>query len=201
LLNRYYVIDNFFDNPQGLVEVALESVKDQKPAGNYAGLTSPKAYLGLQQREIFQSLTQEPSINSSTDGNGRIRFTRPGDSFKQNIHFDGFVATKWAGVVYLSKDHPQVDGTVFWRHKRTGLEEVPRNEADLAKSGWNNREGIKHLLETEGVDDSLWEKTLVVPYKFNRLILFRPWMFHSPGPAFGDTLETSRIVQTLFLGN
>jgi len=34
LLNRYYVVDNFFDNPQGLVEVALESVKDQKPAGN-----------------------------------------------------------------------------------------------------------------------------------------------------------------------
>ena len=63
MLNRYYVIDNFFDNPQGLVEVALESVKDQKPAGNYAGLTSPKAYLGLQQREIFQSLTQEHSIN------------------------------------------------------------------------------------------------------------------------------------------
>ena len=111
------------------------------------------------------------------DGLGRIRFTRPGDSFKQNIHLDGCVAPKWAGVVYLSKDHPKVDGTVFWRHKRTGLEEVSRNEADLAKSGWSNKENIKYLLETEGVDDSLWEKTLVVPSKFNGLFLFRPWMF------------------------
>ena len=41
---------------------------------------------------------------------------------------------------------------------------------------------------------------LAIPYKYNRLVLFRPWMFHSPGVNFGDTLESCRKVQTLFLG-
>ena len=63
----------------------------------------------------------------------------------------------------------------------------------------NTKEKIKNLLEIEGVDDSYWKKTFSVPYKYNRLVLFRPWLFHSPGQAFGDSIESSRIVQTLFL--
>jgi len=46
----------------------------------------------------------------------------------------------------------------------------------------------------------LWETTFTVPYKYNRLVLFRPWLFHSPGESFGDTLQSSRIVKTLFPG-
>jgi len=49
------------------------------------------------------------------------------------------------------------------------------------------------------MDESLWEIDMVVPYRYNRLVLFRPWLFHAPGDAFGNTLETSRIVQTFFL--
>jgi hypothetical protein len=104
-------------------------------------------------------------------------------------------------VVYLSKNRPTVDGTIFWKHKPTGLEEIPRTEEGLAKFGLNNQGGIKNLLKNEGVDESYWEKTLAVPYRYNRLVLFRPWLFHSPGEAWGDTLATSRLVQTLFLGD
>lgn len=201
MLNRYYIVDDFFNNPEQLVEVAIESLEGQSPSGNYAGVMTAQAYLGEPQRDIFQRLTQEQSINSSTDANGKIRFTKAQDSFKQYIHFDASVDTKWAGVVYLSEDHPSVDGTTFWKHRRTGLEEIPKTREGLSKQGWNSSEDLKDFLETDGVDESLWEKTLTVPYKYNRLVLFRPWMFHAPGPAFGDTLNTSRIVQTLFLGN
>lgn len=201
MLNRYYVVDDFFNNPEQLVEAAIESVDEQASVENYAGATSSQAFLGEPQRDYFQQLTLEPSINSSTNLNGRVRFTKAQDSFKQYIHFDGFAKTKWAGVIYLSKDHPTVDGTSFWKHLRTGLEEVPRTLEELSKHGWNSKEGLKDLLETDGVDESLWEKTLTVPYRYNRLVLFRPWMFHAPGPAFGDTLNTSRKVLTLFLGN
>lgn len=180
----------------------MESVRNEAlPRGNYAGIMTKESYLGEQHREIFKKLTLEPTIDSSTNANGKIRFTQEKDPFKFHIHYDVDVETKWAGVVYLSKEHPDTEGTSFWKHKRTGLEIAPNTPEGFAKYGWSSFHDLRAFLETEGLDESLWEKTLSVPYKYNRLVLFRPWVLHSPGPAFGDTLETSRVVQTIFLGN
>lgn len=202
MLNRYIIIDDFYNDPDELVRVALNSVSaEDSPSGNFAGLMTTQAYLGEQQRDIFQKLTLEPSINSSTNANGRIRFTKENDTFKFHIHYDVDMQTKWAGVVYLSKEHPKTDGTCFWRHLRTGLEMAPNTAEGFAKYGWRDFNDLKNFLEAEGLDESLWEKTFSIPYKYNRLVLFRPWLLHSPGPSFGDSLETSRKVQTIFLGN
>lgn len=202
MLNRYIIVDDFYNDPDELVRVALSSLREEdSPSGGYAGVMTTEAYLGVQVREIFQKLTMEPSINSSTNANGRLRFTRTNDTFKFHIHYDVDMQTKWAGVVYLSKNHPKTEGTNFWRHKRTGLEIAPNTVEGFAKYGWSSFHDLKAFLETEGLDESLWEKTFSIPYKYNRLVLFRPWLLHSPGPAFGDTLESSRIVQTIFLGN
>jgi len=202
MLNRYIIVDDFYNNPDELVRVALSTMREEdSPIGGYAGVMTTSSFLGENVRDAFQRLTQEPSINSSTNANGRLRFTRANDTFKFHIHYDVDVQTKWAGVVYLSKNHPKTEGTCFWRHLRTGLEVAPNTVEGFAKYGWKNFRDLRSFLETEGLDESLWEKTFSIPYKYNRLVLFRPWLLHSPGPAFGDTLENSRIVQTLFLGN
>jgi len=202
MLNRYIIVDDFYNDPDQLVRVALSSMREEdSPTGNYAGVMTTEAYLGEHIRDALQKLTLEPSINSSTNANGRIRFTKQNDSFKFHIHYDVDVETKWAGVVYLSKDHPKTEGTCFWKHLRTGLEIAPNTVEGFEKYGWRDFQDLKKFLETEGLDESLWEKTFTVPNKYNRLVLFRPWLLHSPGPAFGDTLETSRKIQTLFLGN
>lgn len=200
--DRFIIVDDFYGNPDELVRVALNSLKEEdSPTGNYAGVMTTEYFLGPESREVFKSLTLEPSVNSSTNANGRLRFTRANDSFRFHIHYDVDVHTKWAGVVYLSKEHPKVDGTCFWRHKRTGMEVAPNTVEGFAKYGWSGYPDLKEFLETEGLDESLWEKTFAVPYKYNRLVLFRPWLLHSPGPAFGDTLDNCRVVQTIFLGN
>ena len=202
MINRYIIVDDFYNDPDELVRVALSSLREEdSPSGNYAGVMTTQAFLGEQHKEIFKKLTLESSIDSSTNANGRLRFTKTNDSFKFHIHYDVDVETKWAGVIYLSKDHPKTDGTCFWKHKRTGLEVAPNTVEGFAKYGWSSFQELKDFLEEEGLDESLWEKTLTVPYKYNRLVLFRPWLLHSPGPSFGDSLESSRIVQTLFLGN
>lgn len=201
MLNRYIIVDDFYNDPDALVKVALSTMREEdSPTGGYAGVMTTNSYLGENLRDIFQKLTLEPSLNSSTNANGRLRFTRENDSFKFHIHYDVDMETKWAGVVYLSKNHPKTEGTCFWRHLRTGLEIAPNTVEGFNKYGWKNFSDLKKFLETEGLDESLWEKTFSIPYKYNRLVLFRPWLLHSPGPAFGDTLESSRIVQTLFLG-
>jgi len=200
--DRYIIVDDFYNDPDQLVQVALDSLREEdSPSGGYAGVMTTESYLGEHHRDIFQKLTLEPTINTSTNANGRLRFTRANDPFKFHIHFDVEKQTRWAGVVYLSKNHPTVDGTCFWKHKKTGLEVAPNTVEGFAEYGWKSFEDLRAFLEIEGIDESLWEKTLSIPYKYNRLVLFRPWVLHSPGPAFGDTLESSRIVQTLFLGN
>lgn len=202
MLNRFIIVDDFYNDPDTLVKVALSTMREEEsPQGNYAGVMTTESFLSEQHREIFRKLTLEPSINSSTNANGRIRFTRANDTFRFHIHYDVDVQTKWAGVVYLSKEHPETDGTAFWRHRRTGLEIAPNTPEGFARYGWRNFHDLKAFLETEGLDESLWDKTFTVPYKYNRLVLFRPWLLHSPGPAFGDTLENCRKVQTIFLGN
>lgn len=202
MLNRFIIVDDFYSDPDGLVQAALNSIHDKEaPTGNYAGVMTTHPFLGEPLRDIFQKLTLTPTLNSSTNANGRLRFTKESDPFKFHIHYDVDMNTKWAGVVYLSKNHPKTEGTCFWRHLRTGLEVAPNTVEGFAKYGWKNFQDLKEFLATEGLDESLWEKTLSIPYKYNRLVLFRPWLLHSPGPAFGDTLESSRIVQTLFLGD
>ena len=202
MLNRYLIVDDFYNDPDALVQVALDSIrKEELPRGTYAGVMTTQTFLGQQLRDLFKKITMEPSINSSTNANGRIRFTVASDPFKFHIHYDVDMETRWAGVVYLSKNHPETEGTSFWKHKRTGLEVAPNTLEGFEKYGWSSFEDLREFLETEGLDESLWEKTFTIPYKYNRLVLFRPWLLHSPGPAFGDSLESSRIVQTIFLGN
>ncbi len=200
--DRYIIVDDFYNDPDRLVSTAIEELREEdSPDGGYAGVMTTKSYLSEQHREIFKRLTMEPSINTSTNANGRLRFTRAGDSYQFHIHYDVEQQTRWAGVVYLSKDHPKTEGTCFWRHLETGLEVAPNTVEGFAKYGWESFNDLRKFLETEGIDESLWEKTMSIPYRYNRLVLFRPWLLHSPGPAFGDTLENCRVVQTLFLGN
>lgn len=199
--NRFLIVDDFYNDPDELVRIASESFSEENsPDGNYAGMMTTKSFFGEQHRKIFAQLMMEQALDSSTNANGRLRFSKANDPYKMHIHFDVENTTKWAGVVYLSKNHPETDGTCFWKHLKTGLESAPNTVEGFAKHGWSSFRDFRAFLAVEGLDESLWEKTFSIPYKYNRLVLFRPWLLHSPGPAFGDSLETSRIVQTLFLG-
>jgi len=34
--------------------------------------------------------------------------------------------------------------------------------------------------------------------RFNRLVLLRPWLWHTSGPGFGDSIENGRLVYLMF---
>ena len=52
--------------------------------------------------------------------------------------------------------------------------------------------------ERDSVDDSQWEMTMRIPMRFNRLVLLRPWFWHTAGPAIGDRPENGRLVYLMF---
>lgn len=197
-MNRYYIVDDFYADPDGIVSVFSDLPTEEKSGGNYAGVMTEMALFTDMHKEFFKFLVGH-EVESATQLTGKFRFTQEGEKGTQNIHFDFGDNLAWAGVIYMSKEHPKVSGTDFWKHKETGIEEIPRTLEGIQQYGWNSVDDLKVFLDTDGVDESKWEKTFTVPYKYNRLVLFRPWMFHSPGPAFGHDKKNSRIIQTFFL--
>lgn len=197
IFERIIVVDDFYKDPDAIRNFALSTQKEQQSSGNYAGIMTEMSFLTQEHLDVFQFLTGHKVV-PATSFTGKFRFTKIGDIYKQDIHFDPD-NTAWACVCYLTPtEHPE--GTIFWKHNRTGLESIPRTLEGLQAYGWSGPEDLKEFLETEGVDHSLWTKTMVIPYKYNRLVMFRPWKFHSPGPAFGTDLESARLIQTFFLG-
>ena len=200
MVNRIYIVDNFYPDPDGVIDLMYQQDREQESGGNYAGVMSNAAFLTPEHSQVISSLVGEP-VKPGTQLCGKIRWSKEDDPYKQDIHFDVGDHLLWAGVVYLSKEHPEgIDGTVFWKHKETGLEEIPMTQEGIEQYGWKNTDDLKTFLDTDGMDHSKWTRTMSVPYRYNRLVLFRPWMFHSPGPAFGKDLKSARIVQTMFWG-
>lgn len=199
--NRYIIIDDFYKTPGLVRKTFLELGVDSTP-GNWAGETSEYCLFDEDMKQYMSTIVGE-QIDGATSINGRFRFSKATDPFKQDIHFDPSNGQIWAGVVYMTPNDLVPDlsqaGTTFWRHKTRGIEALPNTIEGLTAQGWYSHDDLRIFLETEGMDRSLWEPTFTIPYKYNRLVLFRPWLFHSPGFAFGDTRETSRMVQTFFL--
>lgn len=198
IFDRMIIVDNFYKNPDMIRQFALSQETTETSDGNYAGVMTHNNFLTQEHIDTFSQLFGH-GVFPSTLFTGKFRFTKEGEIGTQDIHFDpGDNNSCWAGVVYLTPNVENTEGTIFWKHKRTGLEAIPRTLDGIQEYGWNGVDDLKTFLDTDGVDHSLWEKTFTVPYKYNRMVMFRPWMFHSPGPAFGDTLENSRLIQTFF---
>ncbi|MEL6687895.1 MAG: DUF6445 family protein [Pseudomonadota bacterium] len=194
---NFMIIDDFLSNPYDVRRQALALNYD--PAlkkGNYPGLIS-SAPLNVEATERSVSkLLGTPLTAAPGTSHGHCRLTLSGNKGKSGVHIDPCF---YSGILYLSLPEHCRGGTDFFRHKRTGLESVPMNELNLVKSGYSDP---NHLIEDVVNKDTLrpsqWERTMRAPMRFNRLILFSPWMFHNAAPAFGKTPETGRLVCLLF---
>lgn len=205
--NQYIVVDDFYDDPEVITAFIAQSETEEASAGNYSGVMTKIALYTDTHAAIFKSLTGGIDLFPTTQLTGKFRFTTANDTVKQDIHFDPAVNNMWSSVIYLGKEPEgctQEDlnsyGTHFWRHNKTGLTSIPLTQEGIEKYGWKGVPDLKVFLETEGCDHSLWTKVFTVPYKYNRLVMFRPWLFHSPGTPFGTDKTNCRIVQTFFLG-
>lgn len=192
--NTYYIVDDFYTDVNAIREYAISLPRERESKGNYAGYQTEKSFLTQEHLDSIGYLVGH-KVAAATPFTGTFRFTSMGDKGKQDIHFDpGQNDCVWAGVVYLSPDHPtDLDGTIFWRHNRTGLDAIPLTLSELKPFG-----NLENFLNTEGMEHSFWTKTMAIPFKYNRLVLFRPWMFHSPGPSFGHDYRNNRLIQTFF---
>jgi hypothetical protein len=100
----------------------------------------------------------------------------------------------WVGVIYLTRPEHCRGGTTFFRHRALGSDRTPTHVEQLAAL---NVSSIAELLRRDGNDATSWEHIMTLPMRFNRMVLYRPWLWHSADAAFGTTAEDGRLIQLL----
>lgn len=133
---------------------------------------------------------------SPPGSHAKFRITLAADVGRGRVHVDpGY----WSGILYLSRPGDCRGGTDFFRHRRTGTDRRPMNEQEVAALGYASYdEAHRDIIERDGLDEAAWETTMTVPMRYNRLVLLRPWLWHTAGPGFGDRLENGRLVYLMF---
>lgn len=200
MLPSFLIIDDFLANPIDVRRQALALDYDPKfKNGNYPGLISTQP---LQTAALDQTVSKiigssvKPANNTL---HGHCRLTLAGDRGRSGVHIDPCF---YSGILYLSLPEHCKGGTDFFRHRRTGLEAVPSTEMSLLESGYNDPNTlIEEVVNKDTNSASKWERTMRAPMRFNRLILFNPWLFHNAGQAFGNSAETGRLVSLLFFAS
>lgn len=173
------VIDNFFDNPDEVRSMALNSSYNLR--GNYPGART-LAYPTEAMKQKFENIIGRRITYWPTDKhsyNSSFQWTCKDN--KSWIHRD---LTDYSAIIYLTPNAPLNTGTTTYRHKETKLFfETPET---------------KNKLNNDGNNYSLWETVDSVGNVYNRCVIFNGKRNHMSTDYFGTNLETGRLFQTYF---
>ncbi|MEP3226875.1 MAG: DUF6445 family protein [Parasphingorhabdus sp.] len=197
MLPALLIIDDFLSDPDVARKAAMALDYDPtRKEGNYPGHISTQSLVikGLQKRvSDIINVPVEPAKGTS---HGHCRITVKGDKGRSGVHID---PAFYSGILYLSLPEHSAGGTEFFRHKRTGLDRVPTDSLGIVNAGYADINAlIADIVNRDTRNPSKWRREMVVPMRYNRLILFSPWLFHNSGPAFGTNIENGRLVQLMF---
>lgn len=197
MLPSLLIIDDFLADPHSARAAALGLGYDPATRkGNYPGTLSsaPLVISGLE--AAVARIIGVPVVPQPGTTHGQCRLTLKGDRGVSGVHIDPCF---YSGILYLSRDEDARGGTDFFRHKRTGLERVPTDPLALAQSGYADVNAlVEDVVNRDTFHNAKWERVMRVPMRFNRLILFSPWLFHNSADGFGSSAETGRLVHLQF---
>lgn len=193
------IVDDFLDNALALREAGLKLTYPSQQ-GMFPGRNSVERINidGLAGR-ISQLVGEPVEAMPPPQAHGKFRITQASDIGKAKVHVD---AAHWSAILYLSRPQDCQGGTEFFRHRPTGSDRAPYNDVEAATMGYANaKDMVGNILDSDSLDDSKWEMTMRVPMRFNRLVLLRPWLWHTAGENFGETLENGRLVYLMFFAS
>jgi hypothetical protein len=198
MLKSLIVVDDIYADPERIREAALRLAYPlPKGDANYAGRNSSSKLL-LEGTDGMLSWVVGEAVSGAEDrAHGSLRLTLAGDRGRYRVHVDAGV--EWSGVLYLSRPEHCRGGTNFFRHIATGTDRVLAADQGGRLGAEAQRQSLDRIIGRDSNDESRWETLTTIPMRFNRLVLFRPWLWHGAGEGFGDSVENGRLVQLFFL--
>ena len=192
----FLVVDDFHPNPDELRRLALSfDYPEQK--GQFPGRNSQQRLEVPGLTEMVSNFVAEPLVPAPRPlSHAKFRRTLGSDEGLGRVHID---SSYWSGILYLSRPDDCQGGTEFFRHRATGSDRFPVTQSELAATGYASfEEAHKRIIEGEGTTREAWEHLMTIPMRYNRLLLLRPWLYHTAGPGFGDRPENARLVYLMF---
>lgn len=199
MLKSLVVVDDFLAQPDALRlrEAALQLTYPEQD-GAFPGRNSMERLQLPRLDDAISHIVGEPlrAINPP-QSHSKCRITLAGDVGRARVHMDQ--DAYWSGILYLSLPEHCRGGTEFFRHLPTGTEQAPTTQAGIEALGFRTGAELhKAIIERDTNDMTKWELTTRVSMRFNRLVLLRPWLWHTAGEAFGDRLENGRLIYLMF---
>ena len=191
------VVDDFLENPDAVREYALSQNFELYGGKNWPGRDSSECHGVKEMTQACSEVVGEQLTTKLDNKCSYFRHTMPGQFGSQHIHFDPNPGLIWAGVLYLTPTFHPTGVTKFWKHKETGWETAPTME-ESAKYGIHSHGDMVEFFNTEGKDMSKWIELDNIAFKYNRLIMFNPFLWHSNGDLFGTHHDNARLVQLFF---
>ena len=197
------IIDNFLNDPDYFRHVAQKmDFPILSEQSNFPGRNSLQRLNAPDVDASISNIVGEPLTPLTHLSHAKFRLTLGHDKGKARVHLDN---SQWSGILYLSNSEGALSGTDFFRHKETNLDSVLLSQVEMDNLGWKNadiaNQEINNILAKDTNDDSKWEHIMRVPMKYNRLLLMRPWLWHTAGPGFGSDFDDGRLVYLLFYGH
>lgn len=170
-LSNLYVVDNFYQCPDDVRMLALQSF-NLKELNNIVKVSN-------EFKVHFEKIVgmKLDSFEKYAD-NGRFNYSVAGDK----IIFDA-KEYQYAGLVFLTPNAPLNTGITLYKSKHT----------DNMIVDSNNRSSI---FKNGNLDCTEFEPIDVISNVYNRLVIFNAKMVHAVTNHFGNSTETGRLVQT-----
>lgn len=194
------VFDNFYSDPDSVRDLALEADLLDKNglSENFAGNESLYNFYSKDIIIKFQEiLGVKIEVDENLNAFGRFRFAQGNDLRKTQVHFDD---KDWSAVIYLNDLNLTNAGTIFLEHKQTALIGPPQDTAELTTLGCQTISDFdRKFVLPDTLNTHAWRIHLRVPFKYNRLVLFRgKELFHASESLFGHDRESARLTQNFF---
>jgi len=181
----FWVVDNFYANPDEIRKFALAQEFDQGGLGRgYIGRRTFKQFLFPGLKEQFEKIMGEKITAWEDHGmNGKFQYSMEGEPLV--YHCD---SQKWAGMIYLTPNAPFETGTGSFAVKGT-------------QAFHNSQKGIMAAFRGDGaqnLDKTIFEPVDSIGNVYNRLVIFNAGYLHAALGYFGYKPENSRLWQMFF---
>jgi hypothetical protein len=194
-----YVIDDFYENPDEIRNIALNVEFHKRKDAPYPGFEGQSTESWDKVIGTIKGII--PEACELSDANykypqGKFHLAYAADQAVRNVgvHVD---IPRWSAVIFLSKT-PDMKGGIHWyKHKATGARTDSQEFIEYCMNfiGPQERDQMKtHIMKYSNIADE-WEEIQRVAMVYNRMVLFRADFFHANSYLFGDNKENGRLTQ------
>lgn len=189
------VIDDFLKRPHEMRDRGLAAVYPEVHDAPYPGRNSTELFELRGLNKLVSEITRQTLVPAPNMAHGAFRLSLAGEVGSGGVHID---PCHWTCILYLSAPEDCRGGTDFFRHRATRTIRAPvfPGEREELPVTWESV--CRDMDRANAKDSSRWEHVRNVPMRFNRFLIFRPWLYHDAGPGFGTHAENGRLIYVAF---